>query len=80
MIIRFEPELSLWGSIDGIHLLATSTFGVNKAGIASVEEIGLKVTTENWIPFEVFADKSLLDGLTKDGRRFMKGMRYNLPI
>jgi hypothetical protein len=76
---RFDMELSLWDTIEGVHLLAVSTFGVNKAGVASVEEIGLMVTTENWIPFENSADKLLLDGLTRDGRRFLKGMRYNLP-
>jgi hypothetical protein len=76
---RFDMELSLWDSIEGAHLLAVATFGINIAGVASVEEIGLMVATENWIPFENRADKSLLDELTKEGRRFLKGMRYNLP-
>lgn len=77
---RFETELSLWDSVEGVHLIAVATFGVNKAGVASIEEIGLMVTTENWIPFESRADKSLLDVLTQDGRRFLKGMRYNLAV
>jgi hypothetical protein len=75
---RFELELSLWYAIDGAHLMAVATFGVNKAGVASIEEIGLMVTTENWIPFENLADKSLIDALTGAGRRFVKGLRYNL--
>ena len=76
--MRFDMELSLWDAIEGAHLLTVFTFGVNRAGVASVEEIGLMVTTENWTPFENRADKFLLDALTRDGRRFLKGMRYNL--
>lgn len=75
---RFETELSLWDAIEGVHLIAVATFGVNKAGVANVEEMGLMVTTDNWIPFENRSDKALLDLLTRDGRRFLKGMRYNL--
>jgi len=75
---RFETELSMWYSLDGVRLIAVATFGVNQAGVATVEEVGLMVTTENWIPFENLADKSLLDTLTGHGRRFVKGMRYNL--
>lgn len=75
---RFDLELSLWDSIDGAHLVTIATFGVNGAGVASIEEMGLMVTTENWIPFESLSDKSLLDCLAENGRRFVKGLRYNL--
>lgn len=75
---RFEMELSLWDSIDAVHLVAVATFGVNMAGVATIEEMVLMVTTDNWIPFETRSDKALLDSLTRDGRRFLKGMRYNL--
>lgn len=75
---RFEMELSLWDAIEGVHLVAVATFGVNKAGVATIEEMGLMVTTDNWIPFENRSDKALIDLLTRDGRRFLKGMRYNL--
>lgn len=75
---RFDTELSLWDAIEGSHLLAVATFGVNQAGVAGVEEIGLMNVTENWLPFESRLEKSLLDALTREGRRFVKGMRYNL--
>ena len=32
----------------------------------------------NWIPIEHHADAHLLDELTRTGRRFTKGLRYNL--
>lgn len=78
LVKRFEMELSLWDSIENSHLVAIATFGVNRAGVASIEEIGLMVTTDNWVPFENLAEKTLLDALTQDGRRYIKGLRYNL--
>lgn len=75
---RFEMEFSLWSSIDGAHLVAIGTFGVNQAGVATIEEMGLMVTTDHWIPFENLSDKVLIDSLSRDGRRFVKGLRYNL--
>ena len=75
---RFETELSLWDAIEGVHMIAIATFGVNKAGVATIEEIAMMVTTENWIPFENRSDKTLLDLLTHQERRFLKCMRYNL--
>ncbi|MPQ55142.1 DUF1173 domain-containing protein [Duganella sp. FT27W] len=79
LLKRFDQELSLWGSIDGTHLVTIATFGVNQAGVATIEEMALMATTENWLPFENRAEKSLLDMLTADGRRFLIGLRYNLP-
>lgn len=79
LLKRFEQELSLWESIEGTHLVTIATFGVNQAGVATVEEMALMVTTDNWLPFENRAEKNLIDMLSTDGRRFLKGLRYNLP-
>jgi len=78
LLKRFDVEMSLAASTEGTHLLAVATFGVNKAGVASIEEIGLMVTTDNWIPFESLSEKNLIDSLSRYGRRFVKGLRYNL--
>lgn len=78
LLQRFEVELSLWDAMPAAHLLVAATFGVNRAGIAVLDEIALMAATENWIPFENGNDKTLLDELTRTGRRFVKGMRYNL--
>ena len=79
LLKRFDQELSLWQSIDGTHLVTIATFGVNQAGVATVEEMALMVTTDNWLPFENRAEKILIDMLVADGRRFLKGLRYNVP-
>ena len=78
MAKRFETELALWNSDETTHLVAIATFGFDNAGVAAVEEMALVLTTENWIPVEHVHDLQLLAALTDTGRRFSKGMRYNL--
>lgn len=79
LLKRFDVELGLWDALEDSHLIAISTFSVGATGIASLEEVALMSVTENWIPFESLFDKMVIDAMTKAGRRFMKGMRYNLP-
>ncbi|WP_459203461.1 DUF1173 domain-containing protein (plasmid) [Ralstonia pseudosolanacearum] len=79
LLKRFEVELGLWDALEGTHLMMIGTFGIGPTGVASLEEAALMCVTENWIPFESTFDKMVLDALTQQNRRFMKGMRYNLP-
>ena len=37
------------------------------------------VVTKTWIPIEHIYDSQLVDALTRNRRRFIKGLRYNLP-
>lgn len=78
LLKRFGPEMELTSEEGQTHLIAIATFGIGGTGIASIEEIALMPTTENWIPFEHMYDKTLLDMLTEGKRRFVKGMRYNM--
>lgn len=79
LLKRFDVELGLWDALEGTHLLMIGTFGIGATGVASLEEVALMCVTENWIPFESTFEKMALDALTQQNRRFMKGMRYNLP-
>jgi hypothetical protein len=79
LLKRFEVELGLWDALESTHLMMVGTFGIGATGVASLEEIALMCVTENWIPFESTFEKMALDALTQQNRRFMKGMRYNLP-
>jgi len=76
---RFALEIGLCDALEDSHLMMIGTFGVGLTGVASLEEVALMCVTENWVPFESVFDKTLLDALTQQNRRFMKGMRYNLP-
>ena len=36
--------------------------------------------TEQWLPMEHAFDKTLIDTMVRENRRFMTGLRYNLPL
>jgi len=42
-------------------------------------KLALMATTENWIPFDSTYEKEVIDAMTQSQRRFVKGLRYNLP-
>ncbi|MGY4828625.1 DUF1173 domain-containing protein [Sphaerotilaceae bacterium SBD11-9] len=75
---RFEPELSLWGSCDDIHMVMIATFGVASSGTSRIAEISLMPVTRQWLPIEDPFEKQLIDRLVDDERSFVKGLRYNL--
>jgi hypothetical protein len=75
---RFDFELSLWGANNLSHLMIIATFGMNQVGVANLEEVALMVANENWIPYENQYDHLLIETLTKQRRRFVKGLRYNM--
>lgn len=75
---RFEKELSLSLLNDKGHLMVMGTFSYNEHGIATVEEAALQFVNENWLPVEDQYEMQLIEGLVRSGRRFEKGLRYNL--
>lgn len=79
LIKRFAGELELWDALDDGHLIMIGTFGVSQNGIPSIEEASLMNVSKDWIPFENSYENTLLKSLTDQGRRFIKGLRYNMP-
>lgn len=76
---RFDSELGLWDAHQGSHLMMIATFGVSGVGVASIVELALVVVTDNWIPFENSYEHMVLEKLVGGRRRFLKGLRYNMP-
>ena len=76
---RFERELSLWGACDAVHMMLIATFGLNDAGVPMIEELSLMPATGQWLPVEDGFEQHLVERLVRDGRTFVKGLRYNLP-
>lgn len=76
---RFDSEMALWSADEASHLIAIATFGMNAAGLATVEEMALMAVSENWIPYESAYEKRLVDALAKVRQQSTKGLRYNLP-
>ena len=77
---RFERELSLWGACDAIHMMLIATFGLNDAGVPTIEELSLMPMTGQWLAIEDSFEQQLIERLVRDGRTFVKGLRYNLPV
>jgi hypothetical protein len=76
----FRSELNLWNAFgEKTHLMVIATFSISADGTADIEEMALMVANEHWIPFANTHEKDLLDTLVSTGRRFVKGLRYNLP-
>lgn len=75
---RFANELEMWNSNEASHLMFIATIGLSASGVASIEAIAVMLVNTNWLPFEHMYDAMLLDALTMQRRRFIKGMRYNL--
>jgi hypothetical protein len=76
---QFQRELSLWGAADNLHMVMVATFGVSEAGVPSIVELSLMPVTVQWLPTEDAFEQRLVERLVQDGRRFAKGLRYNVP-
>lgn len=75
---RFVNELALWNADQSTHLIMIATFGRGAAGMLAIEELAFMLTTTNWLPIDNVHDQQLLAALTQAGRRFRRGLRYNL--
>jgi hypothetical protein len=73
----FEQELSAWGTDGDLHLLMIATFRVDDAGVPSLVELSLMLATAQWLPVEDGWEKQLVGAMVRNGRSFIKGLRYN---
>ncbi len=76
----FEDKILLADMVPGTHIMVIGTFSVAKAGYPVLHEIGMMLTTANWIPFEHIREQELIETLTEGKRSFTKSLRFNLPI
>lgn len=75
---RFAAELEIAACIEDVHLVFIATASVNHAGHASLEDASVMLVDENWIPFENIDERDLIKELTRTGRSFLKGLRFNV--
>ena len=75
----FGAQLSLWDPTEA-KLFALATYYIDQVGLAVVSEITFMNTTSNLLPYENNYEKALLDRLVANGRRFTKGLRFNLKM
>ncbi len=75
---RYAAELELWQANDGFHLVVVATFGMTQSGLASVDEIALVSTSEQWLPIENAYEHRLVEALSRLSLKSVKGLRFNL--
>jgi Protein of unknown function (DUF1173) len=78
LISRFGPQLQLWDALPSSHLLMIGTFSVSAQGLHTLESACFLNANEHWILFESLYEHQLLAELHSQGRRFSKGLRYNM--
>ncbi len=74
---RFDSELTLWGMDSDLHLLMIATMRLDEAGTPSIVEMSLTLTTSQWLPVEDGWERQLVGALVRQGRSFVKSLRYN---
>ncbi len=77
---QFETEMGLWSDNANGHLMVIGTFGINQSGSTSFEEVALMIVNENWIPYDNVDELTLINELTQARQRFIKCLKYNLPL
>lgn len=75
---RFWEELALWGTSDDLRMVMIATFAVTAGGVPTIDRISLMLVTGEWLPMENQLEQRLIAELVRQGRRFVKGLRYNL--
>ena len=75
---KFEDQLQFAEMVPDTHVMMIATFSMAKAGYPILQEIGMMLTTKNWIPFEHTRDLEVINAVTNSKRWFMKSMRFNL--
>lgn len=79
MARRFESELARWSSSEDLHMVMMATFAVGPGLVPVTDELTLMLVTPQWIPVSDAHEQQLVVRLLRDGRRFIKALRYNLP-
>ena len=77
---RFAVEEALWQSdTEGGHLMMAASFSISASGLPQLYELSVMPVTRDWLPYEGLEERALLMKSVESRRRFVKGMRVNLP-
>jgi Protein of unknown function (DUF1173) len=76
---HFQHQLQLSDQFKLTHLLVIAAVSRSSHGVFLVENASLVNVSAEWIPFESAFEWELLSELLLHERRYVKGLRYNLP-
>src|ERR1017187_3975767 len=75
----FQIARNLWEYTPDSHLMVIATFVLDDAGIPTIEEMCVMLTSPEWLPVDNKLEQQLIGELVKQKRSFQKQLRYNLP-
>ena len=75
----FQISRNLWEYTPDSHLMVIATFVLDDAGIPTIEEMCVMLTSPEWLPVDNKLEQQLIGELVKQKRSFQKQLRYNLP-
>ena len=75
---NFQSQLALWEQDESAHIMVAATFIVSASGNLTIESVTLMAADTNWIPSDDNDERSMVDTLVTERRRFIKSLRYNL--
>jgi hypothetical protein len=76
---RFESELSRWSASEDLHMVMMATFGIKPGSLVpAIDELTLMTVNSHWLPVSDPFEHQLVDRLVREGRSFVKALRYNL--
>jgi hypothetical protein len=73
----FKDELMLWGNSDSLRMVMGGLFGINTAGVPTIDELSLMLVTPQWLPIDDAFDLQLIERLLQERRSFVKVMRFS---
>ena len=74
----FQISKNLWEYTPDSHLMVIATFVLDDAGIPTVDEMCVMLTSPEWLPVDNKLEQQLIAELVKQKRSFQKQLRYNL--
>jgi hypothetical protein len=70
--------LALWAASEHLRMIMLATFSVTPAIAPTILELCLMPVTSHWLPVENAFELQLVERMAREGRSFVKGLRYNL--
>lgn len=76
---RYTAMMQLAQALEGSQILVIATVQQAESGVLNADTVAMMLVDKHYLPVDSFDDAELTNTLVASGRRFVKGLRYNLP-
>ena len=75
---RYTAMMQLAQALEGSQILVIATVQQAESGVLNADTVAMMLVDKHFLPVDSFEDADLTSALVAGGRRFVKGLRYNL--